>query len=247
MAAPPKPATAPAYVQIAGSLRDRIEGGELAPGAPLPGERELAGNFGVSRMTVRHALTVLEHEGLLVREPPRGTFVASPRLQLRIGSFSDEISRGGLRPGDELIWSESQQPTQRVADALHLIEGGRVHAMQRLRRANGEAMAIETTYFPADLTPGLLDVPLTGSIWAILRDRYGIVASRASASFEVVALEAVIARRLSTRNAAGGILLTRRTFDPKGRCFEFARDVYRADRVELLVDTPVDPLGPEIS
>lgn len=235
----PPPAKAPAYVRIASQLRDRIDRGELATGATLPSERELASTLGVSRMTARHALMVLESEGYLHRETPRGTFVASPRLPMRVGSFSDEVIRSGARPGDELLWAEVQEPTRKAAEALGLRAGERVHALQRLRTADGVAVAIETTYFPADRTAGLLDEPLTGSLWAILRRRHGIVARRAAASLEVVTLDEVAASRLSARNAAPGILVTRRTFDADDRCFEFARDLYRADRVEFQVEAEI--------
>jgi GntR family transcriptional regulator len=236
----------PAYVRIASQLRDRIERGELATGASLPSERELASTLGVSRMTARQALMVLESEGHVHRQTPRGTFVASPRLPMRIGSFSDEVVRSGAQPGDQLLWAEAQPPTRVAAEALGLGEGDLVHALQRLRTADGEAVAIETTYFPADLTPGLLDESLTGSLWSILRAKYGIVARHAEASLEVVTLDAVAAERLAARNAAPGLLVTRRTFDAGGRCFEFARDLYRADRVEFRVEAEI-PDPPSVS
>ena len=231
---------APAYLQIASQLRDRIDSGELPTGSPLPSERDLAESLGVSRMTARHAIMVLESEGHVYRHTPRGTFVASPRLPMRIGSFSDEVARSGAAPGDELLWAEAQTPTQTVREALALRGRAKVHAIQRLRTADDEAVAIETTYFPAALTPGLLAEQLVGSLWSLLRDRYDLVAARASASLEVVALDEVSARRLAARLAAPGILVTRRTFDADGTCFEFARDLYRADRVEFRVDAQVD-------
>jgi GntR family transcriptional regulator len=232
MSTPP----APAYLQIASQLRDRIDSGELPTGSALPSERDLAEMLGVSRMTARHAVMVLESEGYVSRHTPRGTFVASPRLPMRIGSFSDEVARSGAAPGDQLLWAEAQAPTQAVREALELRGRAKVHAVQRLRTADDEAVAIETTYFPGALTPGLLAEPLVGSLWSILRAEYGLVPVRASASLEVVALDELSARRLSARLAAPGILVTRRTFDARGRCFEFARDLYRADRVEFRVD-----------
>jgi GntR family transcriptional regulator len=230
---------APAYIRIAIHLRDRIDSGELEPNMLVPSERELARTFGVSRMTARQALGVLEREGVVYRRTPRGTFVAEPRLPMRIGSFSDEVVRLGRRPGAELLWAEIQLPTPLAAQALGLALDAPVHALRRLRRADNEAIAIETTYFPAGLTPGLLDQPLDGSLWAILRREHGIVPTRASATLEVVALDDVAARQLGLRSAAPAFLLTRRTLDQNDRCFEFARDLYRADRVEFQIEAPI--------
>jgi GntR family transcriptional regulator len=158
---------------------------------------------------------------------------------MRIGSFSDEVVRLGRRPGAELLWAEIQLSTALVAHELGLALGDPVHVLRRLRRADDEAIAIETTYFPSGLTPGLLDQPLDGSLWAILRREHGIVPTRASATLEVVVLDDVAARQLGVRSAAPAFLLTRRTLDQDGRCFEFARDLYRADRVEFQIDTPI--------
>ncbi|MFD0855394.1 GntR family transcriptional regulator, partial [Actinomadura adrarensis] len=84
------PATSPRYVVIAGELRDRITSEKLAPHTLLPSERELSEIHGVSRMTARQALALLEKEGYVYRRPPRGTFVAEPRVPFHVGSFSDE-------------------------------------------------------------------------------------------------------------------------------------------------------------
>lgn len=64
------------FEQLAGILRGRIESGEYAPGRKIPPLTELQGEFGLSSMTVRRAVRVLADEGLLVRVPGRGTFVA---------------------------------------------------------------------------------------------------------------------------------------------------------------------------
>ena len=47
----------------------------------------------------RQALTLLENQGYVYRRPPRGTFVAEPRVLFRVGSFSAEVTRAGRRPG----------------------------------------------------------------------------------------------------------------------------------------------------
>ncbi len=66
----------PYYYQIASILRRKIEEGEFSPGSKLPNEHELAESFGVSRVPVRRALSLLEKENLLTRQRGRGTFVA---------------------------------------------------------------------------------------------------------------------------------------------------------------------------
>jgi GntR family transcriptional regulator len=226
-------------VTIAGELRDRITTEKLAPHTLIPSERELSELYGVSRMTARHALSLLENEGYVYRRPPRGTFVAEPRVPFHIGSFSDEILRAGKRPAAQLLWAEEREPTPSAREAFDLASGGRVHAMNRLRFADDEAIALETTYFPAKLTPGLLSQPLTGSIWRLLRTRYQIVPTQARATIQSIVIDDASCARLHVRRASPGILLTRWTYNDKGRCIEFARDVYRADRASFEVDARI--------
>jgi GntR family transcriptional regulator len=241
-------APAPRYVAIAGELRDRIATEKLAPHTLIPSERELSETHGVSRMTARHALSLLENEGYVYRRPPRGTFVAEPRVPFHIGSFSDEMMRIGRRPAAQLLWAELREPTPSAREAFDLSATGLVHALHRLRFADDEPIALETTYFPAEITPGLLDHQLTGSLWGLLRQRYRIVPTHARAAIQSIVIDDASCARLRVRNASPGILLTRWTNDDDGHCVEFARDVYRADRVsfevEARIPVPVDELPP---
>src|SRR5690349_14012907 len=98
----------PLYMSIAADVRDRIATEQLGPHTLLPSERELAEQHGVSRMTARQALSLLESEGAVYRKPPRGTFVAEPRVRFHVGSFSEEVARMGRRPAAKLLWAEHQ-------------------------------------------------------------------------------------------------------------------------------------------
>lgn len=244
---PPKGAgDPPRYLAIAAVVRDRIVTEQLGPHTLLPSERELAEQHGVSRMTARQALSLLESEGVVYRKPPRGTFVAEPRVRFHIGSFSEEVSRLGRRPAARLLWAERQRPTPAVQRVLGLSDGAPVHVFHRLRSVDDAPVALETTFLPADLTPGILDTPEEGSLWAVLRARYGMRLARSTAVLESIVLDDVSSSQLAVRAGSAGTLLTRRTVDDAGRCVEYARDVYRADRAafevsEALTDyrTPV--------
>ncbi len=228
---------------IAAALRDQIATESLNPHTLLPSERELDESHGVSRMTARQALSLLESEGLVYRRPPRGTFVAEPRVLFHVGSFTDEVVRVGRTPAAQVIWAERRTAESTVLDAFGT-GTDQVHALQRLRFADDEPIALETTYFPADRTPGLLDLPLDGSLWRVLRDTYGIAPQRARAHIRSIVIDDASCARLRIRAASAGILLTRRTFDANGVCFEFAHDIYRADRAEFAVEAGLtDPPG----
>ena len=230
----------PAYARIAAEIRQSIQSGEFAVGDALPPERELCVEFGVSRMTVRRALGVLEREGRVHRDATRGTFVSEPRVQLRLGSFSQEVARAGRQPGAELFWAEERRADDEAALGLGVSAGHPIYALQRLRRSNDEPLAVETTYYRADLVPGLLEGDLSGSLWEEVRRRFDVRLTRTVAELEVVVLDAEMSVHLGARQAAGGLQLTRRTFTDGDECIEYAVDVYRADRVSLIIERAID-------
>lgn len=220
--------TGPAYARIADELRARIA--EQPPHTALPSEREIADEFHVSRMTARQAVSVLESEGSVYRRPPRGTFVAEPRVRFQVGSFTKQVERLGRNPHALVLEAFRSRATRAEATALGIALGRPVHVLSRLRLADTEPLAIEHTVIPAGLTPGLLEHPLDGSIWALMRDSYDLVPTNASAVLESRSLDQEASRLLGVRVGAPGMVLTRHTTDVRGRCIEFARDTYRADR-----------------
>ena len=239
----------PLYLSIAADVRDRIATEQLGPHTLLPSERELAEQHGVSRMTARQALSLLESEGAVYRKPPRGTFVAEPRVRFHVGSFSEEVARMGRRPAAALIFAELQIAKPAVRRALDLPDGAGVHVFYRLRSVDDVPFALETTYLPADLTPGILSErdsgSLAGSLWAVLRSRYGVALARSTAVLESIVLDDASSMQLGVRAGSAGTLLTRSTRDVQGRCVEYARDVYRADRAafEVSEDLGVEPMS----
>src|SRR5206468_7505106 len=94
----------PAYRQIEQALRERIA--RLPPGERLPSDAELCAQFGVSRMTARNAMEQLAVDGLIRREPGRGSFVAQPpahRRTNRLMTFTQEMLRAGRVPTSRVL------------------------------------------------------------------------------------------------------------------------------------------------
>src|SRR5215207_3819297 len=134
----------PKHAQLRAALLKTIEE-ELEPGAMIPSERELKARYGVSRATVRAAISTLVNEGRLTTAPGRGTVVARPRVEsdLHLASFTQDMRRRGHRPGTTLLSCGLVAADEAMAAALDVVPGDNLWEIVRLRLADGEPMAHE--------------------------------------------------------------------------------------------------------
>jgi GntR family transcriptional regulator len=225
----------PKYDRLKDAVLATIE--SAAPGTPLPPERELCAQYGVSRTTVRQSLQELELEGYIIRHQGRGTFVARRKvsLALQMVSFTEDMRRRGLRPSSQLLRAEEVEPSGEVAGYLGLPPSGKALRLERLRLADEEPMALAVTYLPAQRVKRLAALLHDeASLYAILAQNYGIVPTEAQESFESVLASPENAELLGTQPGSALTLLTRRSWDGDGVPVEFARSYYRGDRYRFV-------------
>ena len=165
------------YHQILLGLTERIESGEVGVGDRLPSEADLVAEFGVSRTTARRALDELRRQGLVRREPGRGTFLASPRLRSNLAylhSFSEEIVRWGYVPGARLVSQEERAAGEEVAAWLGVGVGEEVLYVRRLRLADERPIFVCDSHLPVGRFPALKDADYgTVSLTKLMEERTG--------------------------------------------------------------------------
>jgi GntR family transcriptional regulator len=230
------------HAQIEDWLAGEIAAGALVPGDRLPAEQDLAAWFGVSRMTLRHALGELARRGLVTKAVGRrgGTFVAAAKLEqdlTTLAGFSEQLRRGGMVAGARVLSAVQRPAGPAVAAALRLAPGDLVYAVRRLRLADGHPIAIEYSQFPAARFPGLLECPLDGSLYELLEHHYDQRPQRARESLEPVTAGPREAQELSVPAGAPLLLVERIAYGPSGLPVEFARDLFRGDRTRVVVWT----------
>ncbi|MHB1989097.1 MAG: GntR family transcriptional regulator [Acidimicrobiales bacterium] len=221
----------PLYHQIARQLQQDIETGCIKPGSRLDNEIELAEGLSVSRPTVRQAIKVLVDQGLLVRRRGVGTIVV-PRVIRRpiaLTSLFDDLSWANRQPSTKVLSIGIRACPAEVGSLLSLGEGARVIVLDRLRYAEGEAIAMMRNYLPTELI-SLDSEQLTATgLYETLRSK-GILPR--------VAEQTIGARRASTREArllgiparASVLTMTRIAFDDAGRAIEYGSHIYPGSR-----------------
>ena len=243
--APPEISRAPGttvHAQIEDWLAGEITVGRLVPGDRLPAEQDLAAWFGVSRMTLRHALGELARRGLLTKAVGRrgGTFVAAAKLEqdlTTLAGFSEQLRRSGMVAGARVLSATVRPAGPAAAAALRIADADQVFGVRRLRFADGKPIAVEHSRFPAALFPGLLDERLDGSLYELLEVKYGQRPHRARESLEPVTAGAREAETLGVVQGAPLMLVERTAYSRSRQPLEFARDLFRGDRTRLVVWT----------
>jgi GntR family transcriptional regulator len=225
----------PKYWGLKQHLLDMLR--SLPPGAPIPTERTLASDFDVSRTTVRQALAELTVEGRLLRVQGKGTFAAKPKVaqRLQLSSYTEDMLAQGRQPTSRLLELVEQPAEQELATLLNTSAGSPVLRLRRLRLADQEPMAIETTHLSLSRFPGLTSrLEAGGSLYQVLRGHFGVAFGHAEETIETALASPEEAELLSTDVGLPMLLLARHSFDSEGNPVEWVRSIYRGDRYKFV-------------
>src|SRR3954471_17679199 len=225
----------PKYYQVKRQLLEMIS--TMPAGSAVPPERVLSVDFATSRTTVRQALGELVVEGRLERVQGRGTFVAKPKVAqtLQLTSYTQDMQAQGLHPAVKLLDIGYITAEELVAEKLEIKEGARVLRVERLRMADGEPMAIETTHLSARRFPALRrHLENNRSLYATLAEEYGVHLAEAEETIETVLAPPREAELLGTDVGLPMLLLSRHSFDADGKPVEYVRSLYRGDRYKFV-------------
>jgi GntR family transcriptional regulator len=208
----------------------------LEPGAALPSERELAERYSIARMTVRTEVDRLVADGRVYRIHGRGTFVAAPRVTqaMTLSSFTEDMRERGLEPGSQVLACHVAVATGPIAGRLELPIGARVIRIHRVRTADGEPMAVEEAFLPADRFAGLDQADLEhGSLFDLLEEQWGAQLATGEQRVVAIAFDATQARLLGVQAGEPGLLFDTTGRDSEGLPVYTASTWYRGDRYEI--------------
>ena len=230
----------PLWQHIATSLTEDISQGRYQPGDKIPTEAQLSARFGVNRHTVRHALSAMQEQGLILSRRGAGVFVTQTPTDYPLGRrvrFHQNIRAAGRLPAKQILTQETRAADTEEATALALPPGAQVHAVEGLSLADETAIAHFRSIFPADRLPGLQDhLRATGSVTAALKACGVPDYTRASTRITATRATPTLSLHLRCREGDPVLHTLSINHDPEGRPVEYGSTFYAADRVTLTLD-----------
>jgi len=172
----PGAATTPLWQQVLADLEQRLVSGEIAD--RFPTDRELREHYGVSRHTVRQAVARLTARGIIERERGRGSTVARPGLLHEPGtvySLFRAVEAAGATQTSDVLGLERCRDAQ-AAERLGLDPAADLLRITRLRRVDGQPLALDTAWLPWSVGEPLMEVDFEHTaLYDELRTRAGVV------------------------------------------------------------------------
>ncbi|MCW5250071.1 GntR family transcriptional regulator [Streptomyces sp. SHP 1-2] len=227
----------PRYHEIAGDLRDQITAGRVQPGERLPSELALAGRYEVSTVTLRHALALLQGEGLLVKVHGKGNFVRRPLRKITyVGGWGTMDLSTAAGPSFRVtVRSASVQASAHLADLLRVPVGSPLVEFFCLGLEGEVPRGLARIYLPRDLAPAGLsdddsDCREAIARFAVLGPSPAVV--RETVSVRLPTADEAAALRIGPQAAV--LAVTRLATDSAGRVLEAALLALPGDRVEAV-------------
>lgn len=222
----------PRFQQVRLILRHRIRDGFYATGMPLPGERQLAEEFGVARVTVRSALARLQEEGLVARLRGKGTvptFRHEAPAAVR-GGLLDNIVSVSMRTRVTVLQWERMPAPPAVSAALKLPAGAPVLKVVRVRKFKAQPISYTEVFVPGDLAGALDRHTLQDTPMLVALERHGIEVVAADQTLGAAVADLDVARILRIAPGVPLLRVSRVASDRAGRPVQFLVGLYHPER-----------------
>ncbi|AET92865.1 GntR family transcriptional regulator [Burkholderia sp. KK1] len=233
----------PKYHQIYLVLREQLQEGRFDHDG-VPGEHQLAEQFGVGRITIRKSMEMLVADGLIVRRPGLGTWPlhqgrmkgagkspAMSREKAHLSGLLGNIVTMGLRTRVKVIDSTVVNATEAIAEALGLEAGAPVHKIIRVRSGQAGPISHITTHVPKGLAP-ISSKELERKPLLVLLEEAGVELGAATQTVSARLADAVVARHLDVAVGSALLSVTRLVRDVNERPVQLLQGLYRPDRYQ---------------
>ena len=227
----------PLYLQLYAILSEKIQAKEYPAGTFLPSEKELAQEYGVSRITVRNALKLLKQRNLIEKKKGAGSFVKPQLIDQPLSTviyFDQDVKRFGHEPSSTVLRNAITYADTHIACSMGIEENTKMICVVRLRFADSEPLCLEMAYLLYDRCPGVLGRDFSSSsLRRYLENEYGIIWTTASQKIYASPASPEIAPLLNLKRNDPVLYIERVSLCQNGLPGEYLAAYYRGDRYYL--------------
>ena len=223
-------ASSPLYLQLMQKIKNSISTGELKTGSRIQPEQELCSLYGVSRITVRKAITELEKEGILEKKQGKGTFVTVPAIHRKlhaVNSFHDTCRMNGKKLSTRVLVLKTIVSGKQDVDELGVAPGSRVIETVRVHFADRIPVILEENHFSMAYSY-LLESDLNGSLYNLLSE-CGAEPAQATHVISLKNASKQVAGLLKIEENTPVLYLHEVIYDQKGRPLHTSSQYIRGD------------------
>ncbi len=227
----------PRYYKIYRLLKQTLENREFDSNEPLPGENALAEKYGVSRLTIRRSLDLLQQEGLIERRQGSGTYPTASKVNVQalpvdIKKLLAHLDKLGSNTRAVLLGFEYEKPSADVRNRLELTANTRVQKATRVRYHDKAPFSYLVTYVPEHIGKRYTEQELAAQpIQGIFR-KLGICMASAEQSFTATLADAHHAEALDIDVGAPLLCIKRVVRDTANTPVEYLIASYNPSRFE---------------
>jgi GntR family transcriptional regulator len=223
----------PLHHEVSLVLADEIERGRLRRGTPLPPERALCEQLGVSRVTLRKALSTLAEQGLLSPSHGRAWFVTDStlgELPNLLQSLTEQAEARGLKAASRMMRATVRGTSLDEADQLEVAPGTPLFEMHRLRLLDGLPVAVDHVRIPLDVCPALATADFGAvSLYQTL-EAHGVMLYRCDFVIQAMSADAALAEALEVPLATPLLLAIGTAFGERERPIELSQVHFIGER-----------------
>ncbi len=230
---------APLYSQIENIIKAQIENGEYAYGDVLPSEKQLQEIFGVSRVTVRQAVSALVNAGYLQSSQGIGTIVIFEKIDeklKRVISFSEEMEQHGIKMETSYCNITLEKTNKVIAAKLYTKEGDEVYKLVRVRCAKTSPIVYSITYLKKNYELPLEPERYKESLYNFLDTQYGVKIVKGQDTFEATLADREIGKYLDISIGSPVFKRTRKTINQNNEPVEYTVCYYPGDKYKYSVE-----------
>jgi GntR family transcriptional regulator len=244
-----KDKSVPLYFQLENLLRGQIQLGDYKPGQALPTEDQLTKSYGVSRATVRKALSALEQDGLIIKKTGKGSYVSNKikmLIPMKLSGTINDIIGVGIKTNIKTLRFDIIASSSHVAEKLAVEPEIPVCRIERLRFVERTPFSHLLMYIPYDLGINISKKELQkSSLYSLLEAKYDLKITHGYQTIDATMADSRVASLLQVSICSPLLRIKRIVYDIMNRPIQYAIILYRPDlynyRVELVRNTESQP------